>query len=514
MTVLNGPTTDGPTTVHLVSLGCARNDVDSEELAARLELGGFRLVDDPVDADAVMVNTCGFVESAKKDSIDTLLAAADLKTEGRTQAVVAVGCLAERYGTELADSLPEADAVLGFDDYVDVSDRLRTIMAGDRHISHVPRDRRALLPLAPVDRAASAGAVVTPGHAVVDAAGGIADLPAGVAPASGPRVLRRRLSSSPWAPLKLASGCDRRCSFCAIPAFRGAYLSRPPAEVLAEARWLADNGVKEVLLVSENSSSYGKDLGDLRLLERLLPELASVDGLERVRVTYLQPAETRPGLIDVIAQTPGVAPYFDLSFQHASGPVLRRMRRFGDRESFLGLIDQVRTQLPEAGIRSNVIVGFPGETDDDVEILADFLTRARLDAIGVFGYSDEEGTEAVGLDGHLSAEEIEERRAAIADLADELVAQRAEERIGSVLTVLLDEIENEAGDRVAVGRAEHQGPEVDGVTLLDATGLAVGDLVEVTVVDTDGVDLRATVSGRAGRSGHSLASEHQALVAG
>lgn len=498
----------GATTVHLVSLGCARNDVDSEELAARLELGGFELVADPSDADAVMVNTCGFVESAKKDSIDTLLAAADLKGQGRTQAVVAVGCLAERYGTELADALPEADAVLSFDDYVDVADRLQTIMAGGRHAPHVPRDRRALLPLAPIDRAASAGGVVTPGHALLEPAGGvappsgIADLPTGIAPASGPRVLRRRLSTSPWAPLKLASGCDRRCSFCAIPAFRGAYLSRPPAEVLAEARWLADNGVKEVLLVSENSSSYGKDLGDLRLLEKLLPQLAAVDGLERIRVTYLQPAETRPGLIEVIAQTPGVAPYFDLSFQHASGPVLRRMRRFGDRESFLGLIDQIRAQVPQAGIRSNVIVGFPGETDDDVDVLADFLTQARLDAIGVFGYSDEEGTEAVGLNGHRPPEEIEQRRTVIADLADELVAQRAEERIGSVLTVLVDEvglvdeIENETVGRVAVGRAEHQGPEVDGVTLLDATGLSIGDLVEVTVTDTDGVDLRATVRGR------------------
>ena len=491
MTALNEATT-----VHLVSLGCARNDVDSEELAARLELGGFRLVADPADADAVMVNTCGFVESAKKDSIDTLLAAADLKTEGRTQAVVAVGCLAERYGTELAESLPEADAVLGFDDYVDVADRLQTILAGGRHISHVPRDRRALLPLAPVDRAASAGAVVTPGHAVVTPRSGPADLPEGIAPASGPRVLRHRLTNSPWAPLKLASGCDRRCSFCAIPAFRGAYLSRPPAEVLAEARWLADNGVKEVLLVSENSSSYGKDLGDLRLLEKLLPELAAVDGLERVRVTYLQPAETRPGLIDVIARTPGVVPYFDLSFQHASGPVLRRMRRFGDRDSFLGLIEQVRAQVPEAGIRSNVIVGFPGETDDDVAVLADFLTQAGLDAIGVFGYSDEEGTEAVGLDGHVPADVIEERRVAITDLADELVAQRAEERIGSVLTVLVDEIETETGGQVAIGRAEHQGPEVDGVTQLDATGLVIGDLVEVRVIGTDGVDLQAAVHRR------------------
>jgi ribosomal protein S12 methylthiotransferase RimO len=472
----------GASTVHLVSLGCARNDVDSEELAARLEHGGFRLVDDPSDADAVMVNTCGFVESAKKDSIDTLLAAADLKGDGRPQAVVAVGCLAERYGVELAEALPEADAVLGFDDYADVAERLQAIMAGGAHTSHVPHDRRRLLPLAPVDRRSAAGAVVVPGH-------GVADLPAGIGPASGPPVLRRRLTSSPWAPLKLASGCDRRCTFCAIPAFRGAYLSRPPAEVLAEARWLAQNGVKEVLLVSENSSSYGKDLGDLRLLEKLLPELAAVDGLERVRVTYLQPAEMRPGLIETIATTPGVSPYFDLSFQHAAASVLRRMRRFGDPDSFLGLIDQVRAATPEAGIRSNVIVGFPGESREELDALAEFLSAARLDAIGVFGYSDEDGTEAVRLDRHLAVEEIEERRSQIADLADELVAQRAEERIGSVLRVLVDEIETDGVSPTASGRAEHQGPEVDGVTLLDPAGLAVGDLVDVRATGSDGVDL-------------------------
>jgi MiaB/RimO family radical SAM methylthiotransferase len=301
------------------------------------------------------------------------------------------------------------------------------------------------------------------------------------------------LSASPWAPLKLASGCDRRCSFCAIPAFRGAYLSRSPAEVLTEARWLAENGVKEVLLVSENSSSYGKDLGDLRLLEKLLPELAAVDGLERVRVTYLQPAEMRPGLIEVMATTPGVSPYFDMSFQHASGPVLRRMRRFGDAESFLNLVEQVRAQVPEAGIRSNVIVGFPGETDEDVQVLSDFLVAARLDAIGVFGYSDEEGTEAVRLDHHLDLDLVEERRSRMADLADELVAQRAEERIGSVLRVLVDEIDTDGDAPVAVGRADHQGPEVDGVTMLAADGLRIGDLVDVDVVDTDGVDLRGVV---------------------
>ena len=211
------------------------------------------------------------------------------------------------------------------------------------------------------------------------------------------------------APLKLASGCDRRCSFCAIPSFRGSFVSRRPSDVVGEARWLATQGVKELFLVSENSTSYGKDLGDLRLLETMLPELTGIDGIERVRVSYLQPAETRPGLIEAIASTPGVVPYFDLSFQHASATVLRRMRRFGDPESFLGLLDQIRTLAPLAGVRSNVIVGFPGETDEDLQTLCDFLEAARMDVTGVFGYSDEDGTEAAAFVDDIKLDEDEIR---------------------------------------------------------------------------------------------------------
>src|SRR5688500_9997121 len=329
--------TTTPTTVALVSLGCARNDVDSEELAGRLEAGGFTLVADPEDADAVLVNTCGFVDVAKKDSVDTILAAADLKDSGATQAVVAVGCLAERYGKDLAESLPEADAVLGFDHYPQIADRVRDVLAGHAPVPHVPSDRRRLLPISPSDRSSAGTAVVVPGHTVA-----APDLPVGASPASGPRAVRRRLGEGPMAPLKLASGCDRRCAFCAIPSFRGSFVSRRPSDVVGEARWLAEQGVRELFLVSENSTSYGKDLGDLRLLETMLPELAGIDGVERVRVSYLQPAETRPDLVRAIAGTPGVAPYFDLSFQHSSAAVLRRMRRFGDTERFLELVERIR----------------------------------------------------------------------------------------------------------------------------------------------------------------------------
>ncbi len=470
-------------TVSLISLGCARNDVDSEELAARLDGAGWTVTGpgETDGADVVLVNTCGFIQAAKEESIDQLLGAASSGA-----AVVAAGCLAERYGASLAESLPEAQ-VISFDDYGDIAARLDAVADGQRWDAHQPRDRRKLLPISPVTRAA-AGAVL-PGHGTPAAGGAIADLPDGVAPASGPRVLRRRLGGSPVAPLKIASGCDRRCSFCAIPAFRGAFISRPPADLLTEAAWLAQHGARELLLVSENSTSYGKDLGDLRLLETLLPQLAAVPGIARVRVSYLQPAEVRPGLVEVMTSTPGVAPYFDLSFQHASGPVLRAMRRFGDRERFTGLVGQIRALAPQAGVRSNFIVGFPGETEDDVAELQQFLTDARLDAIGVFGYSDEDGTEAASLPGQLPAEEIAARVEDLAALADELMSQRAADRIGETVEVLVEE---PLGDGRYAGLAAHQAPEVDGaVTLVSPDPLRAGDLVRATVTGSEGVDLTA-----------------------
>lgn len=468
-------------TAHVITLGCARNEVDSEELAARLADGGFQLVEDPADAQALLVNTCGFIDQAKKDSIDTLLEAADLKQVGRVQAVVAVGCLSERYGRELAAELPEADAVLSFDDYPQIGDRLRSILAGERLPAHQPRDRRALLPVTPLARPGAG--VFVPGHQLDEA---------DRLPASGPRIMRRRLGSAPIASLKIASGCDRRCAYCAIPSFRGSFLSRPPEEIVAEARWLVDEGVREIMLVSENSSSYGKDLGDLRLLERLLDELQQVDGLDWIRVSYLQPAEVRPSLVSAMTAGGKVVPYFDLSFQHASGPLLRRMRRFGDADDFLGLLESIWSRSPLAGVRSNFIVGFPGETEEDLKTLEGFLVQARLDAVGVFAYSAEEGTEGATLDGQLDPEEIDERYRRLSDLAAQLCDERAEERLGENVEVLIESV----SDGVT-GRSAHQGPDVDGVTTVvgwqNARRPRVGDIVSATVQDSVGVDLVAGI---------------------
>jgi ribosomal protein S12 methylthiotransferase RimO len=449
--------------VAMLTLGCARNEVDSEELAGRLTGSGWELAE-AESAEVIVVNTCGFVEQAKKDSVDTLLAAADTGAK-----VVAVGCMAERYGKELADSLPEAAAVLGFDEYPELANRLDEVLHGKTVESHIPVDRRTLLPISPVRR--QDAEVSLPGHGW------------------GPRVLRTRLDDSPVASLKIASGCDRRCTFCAIPSFRGAFVSRTPDEVVAEAAWLAQNGVRELFLVSENSTSYGKDLGREHggpdALEKLLRRLAVVPGVRRVRVSYLQPAETRPGLVKTIATTPGVADYFDLSFQHGSNAVLRRMRRFGGCDDFLKLTGQIRQLSPGAGIRTNVIVGFPGETEEDLQELERFLTGARMDAVGVFGYSDEDGTQAAGFGGKHDEDTVTERVSRISALVEQLTMQRAEDRVGDEVVVLVEKVDDEL-----IGRAAHQAPEVDGECVIESDEeLAAGDLVRCRVEGCEGVDL-------------------------
>ena len=459
--------------VALITLGCARNDVDSEELAGRLAADGWSIADDPSEADVAVVNTCGFIESAKKDSIDALLEVHSLKKDGTVRAVVAVGCMADRYGAELERALPEADAILSFDDYRDISSRLRTILAGERHATHIPKDRRTLIPITPTKRQAQREEFRSEMQQSMG---------------QGSLFARKRLGDSPLAPLKIASGCDRRCTFCAIPQFRGSFVSRPPAEILHEAQWLATQGVSEIFLVSENTTSYGKDLGDIRLMESLLPELSKVEGIERIRLSYLQPAEIRPTLLQAMVATEKVVPYFDISFQHASGTLLRRMRRFGDGEKFLHLLTQIRALNPDAGVRSNFIIGFPGESESEYQELLDFITVANLDAIGIFPYSDEDKTEAASLEGKVDVELITERTERARTLSEELVIQRAEERVGQRVRVLIEDIEG------GEGRADHQGPEVDSTTMIYSSqegSLRIGEYVDAVVIDNAGPDLVA-----------------------
>jgi len=433
-----------PPTFHIVTLGCARNDADSEELAGKLVADGFLYVDDPEQAEVVFVNTCGFIEAAKKDSIDTLLELTDLLQMRPQTKIVASGCLVQRHGSELADSLGEVDAFISFDDYPQIAQQLRQVIGDDKMGQIKP----------------------SPWHG------------------------RFRLDDGPSAVVKIASGCDRRCAFCAIPSIRGRYQSRPIDQIVNEANWLVDQGVREIVLVSENSTGYGKDWRQLQALETLLAKLVKIDGLDWLRLSYLQPAELRPSLLETILGEEKVVPYFDLSFQHASGPLLRRMRRFGDGQAFLELLDSIRSRCPTAGLRTGVIVGFPGETEDDFAKLHDFLGAARADAIGVFAFSDEEGTEAHQLDGHLPAEVISQRTQATTDLVSWLTSDRARERIGEVGPILIESV----GQSI-VGRATHQAPEVDGVTTLywpaELKPPAIGDLVWAEITDAQGVDLLA-----------------------
>jgi ribosomal protein S12 methylthiotransferase len=444
------------TKVAIISLGCARNDVDSEELAAKLKADGLILEKDPEKADAVLVNTCGFIEQAKKDSIDTLLEANELKNSSGVKAVVAVGCMAERYGAELEQALPEADAILGFDDYPDIAQKVMRILNGEKLAAPKVQDRRLLLPVTPVERKQAAKF----SH-------------------------RTRLESGPSSPLKIASGCDRRCTFCAIPRFRGSYISRSIEEIVDEAQWLASEGVKEVFLVSENTTSYGKDLGDLRSLEKLIQELSKIDDLDWIRLSYLQPAEMRPSLTQSILETEKVMPYFDLSFQHASNSLLRRMKRFGSKDEFLSMISEIRANNPAAGIRSNFIVGFPQESESEFDELMSFIELAELDSIGIFEYANEDNTAAFDYEGQISSNEKRQRFNEVKALAEELIDQRAAARVGERTQVLIEGLE----EGQYFGRSRHQGPDVDGTTHIPIGKYKVGQLVNISIKSNLGADL-------------------------
>jgi ribosomal protein S12 methylthiotransferase len=473
------PDSAPPTTVAIVTLGCGRNEVDSQNAAGLLTAAGYRVVDDPEQADAVVVNTCAFVEAAKRESIETVLDATALKAHGRARTVLVTGCLAERYTQELRVELPEADAIVPFSDY----GRLPQLLGGgpEPAATHpgppslVPAGRRALPMVFP-----------TPSGAAFPAR----------APARGPVAL-----------VKLAEGCDRDCSFCAIPSFRGRFRSRRPTEVLDEVAWLAGQGVSEVCLVAENSTSYGKDLGGREALIHLLRDLAGIDGLRRVRLNYLQPDELTPGLLEEMAANPVVCSYFDLSLQHASAPVLRRMRRGGSAERFLELVGRIRALDPDAAFRSNFILGFPGERAADVRELEAFLEAARLDWVAFFAWSPEDGTAALELDGRVRSATARARVERVQELQDRLLAEAQGGWVGRRLEVLVERVEPGAAE----GRSFREAPDADGVVRVEGLpgpvrrgpgnpsgvprSIRVGEYLPVVVTAAQGPELLARLAG-------------------
>ena len=431
-------------TVWLTTLGCSKNQVDSDKITAVLGDSGYVDASDPESADVVMVNTCAFIEDARRESIDTILGLAEVKREDAK--LVVMGCMAQRYEQELVNALPEADAVIGLDRYPELVDELDS-MTGWQPVNFTGLRRSRM--------------------DILD-------------------VVKRPTPRTPFAYVKVAEGCNKTCSFCAIPLIRGKQRSRAGGGIVAEIEGLVEGGVKEIVLVAQDLAAYGRDNGS-GSIEDLVAEAASVPGLGRLRLYYLFPKEIRQGLIDVMAGHETIADYFDLSLQHASAKLLRSMRRPGSGDKHLALIEQIRKAAPQAATRSSFIIGYPGESEDDVEGLVEFLEAAQLDWAGFFPYSAEEGTDAALMGDQVPGELISERMRYVQGVQDEITNTKNASTVGRTLRVLIDQVE----DGQPVGRSYREAPEIDGLILLDR-GRA-GEWVDVTIDGAYGTDLSATV---------------------
>ena len=431
---------------YVETLGCPKNQVDSDKLIGTLLADGMTATGDAALADLVVVNTCAFIDEARRESIDTILALDEQRKDGAR--LVVTGCMAERYGDELAQALPEVDQVAGFG-----------------------------VPVHQVPPTTSNAGGSSNGRKLI----AVSSVPI---PSLDLLNLPRPRSTSPWAYVKIAEGCDRSCGFCAIPSFRGPQRSRDMASILREVEELS---AKEIVLIAQDLASYGKDRPDELGAGSIVPLVRAVSAVvDRVRLLYLYPSDLTDDLIDVVCDS-GV-PYFDLSLQHVSKPLLRRMRRWGDGDRFLRRIANIRGCEPDAAFRSNFIVGYPGETEEDHDQLLRFVEEAELDWCGFFAYSLEDGTYAATLDGGVERGLMNDRLAELREMQDDITARRRDALIGRDITVLVDE--------PGVGRSHREAPEIDGIVEIPGH-LAVGSFVDVHVVDAMGPDLVALVNERA-----------------
>ena len=435
-------------TVGMVSLGCAKNQVDGEVLMASLKNAGFLTVDDAALADIAIVNTCGFIESAKRESIEEILELAALKKEGKIKKLVITGCLSERYQKEMHQELPEADAVLGIGANGDIAPLLTKMMEENTYVESFPDKARM--------------------------------------PLCGDRELT---TPSYFAYVKIAEGCDNRCSYCAIPLIRGGYRSRTMESIEEECKGLVANGAKELVLIAQDTSRYGIDLYGEYSLAKLMARLCRIDGLRWLRVLYCYPDSITDELLDTMAREEKIVPYIDLPLQHASGPILKAMNRRGDRQSLTALMNKIRERVPGVVLRTTLITGFPGETEEDFTELAEFVKDVKFERLGCFAYSQEEGTPAAELPGQLDEEVKAHRAELIMDRQMEIMERQGMELIGKTLEVLV-----EGYDRYAecwFGRSWRDAPDVDGKIFFTTGGKRprLGSFVQVMVEDCMDCDL-------------------------
>ncbi|HEX5883820.1 MAG TPA: 30S ribosomal protein S12 methylthiotransferase RimO [Pyrinomonadaceae bacterium] len=441
--------------VGFISLGCPKNLVDSEVMMGHLKQNGYEITSDAAEADTVVVNTCGFIDSAKQESIDTILEAAQFKSNGRAQRLVVAGCLVERYRDDLKAAIPEVDAFIG-------TSQINDILAVCD-----PKTNTRSLPVIPLGNQSST-------YLYDD---------------STPRVLA---TPSHYAFVKIAEGCDRPCAFCFIPQMRGHFRSRRFGSIIAEAQQLAEEGVKELILVAQDSSRYGEDLGKQDALARLLRVLAHIDGIEWVRVMYTYPTHISDSFLDVLAEEPKAVKYLDMPLQHASQNVLKLMKRGGNRKSLERLIERVRQRVPGIAVRTTFITGFPGESEADFDELLGFVKSVEFDRVGVFTYSDEEGTRAFDLPDKVPHRTAARRRTSLMKEQAKISRRKNKARVGKVVQVLF-EGESKESELLWQGRIETQAPDIDGCVLIndvsDGVLPAAGEFVNVEITEAHEYDL-------------------------
>lgn len=436
------------TRVGMVSLGCPKNQVDAEHMLFDLKKEGFQIVSDAALADYVIINTCGFIESAKQEAIETILEFCTLKKEGRIKAVVVTGCLAQRYGDEMLKEMPEVDAIVGIGENKNLCEIIRDIASGKQNVCKMGRCE---------DLALDGGRII---------------------------------STNPfYAYLKIAEGCSNCCTYCAIPSIRGKFRSRPIESIIEEAKWLAENGITELVVIAQDTTRYGEDLYGVPSLARLLKELCKIDGLKWIRTLYCYPERLTDELIQTVAREPKLVKYFDIPLQHANGEVLKKMNRHGDYESLKKLINNIREQIPDVIIRTTFIAGFPSETTEQFEELSRFVGEMKFDRMGCFAYSQEENTPAGKMDGQIDEQEKERRADLIMEQQMFISGEQNEKKIGKVYEVV-----TEGFDRYAecfYGRSVEDAPEIDGKIFFDCgeNKPKIGEYVKVRIIDTLDYDL-------------------------